>query len=149
MACGEDQASSPLELTAGDACGDAYFWATTDSGDVAVTVSIEARDRSPVEATTLEFVVPDAAVAVEVLEGENLARNFCTDVLDAASEPRGRQEAVAGEGTITLNPVTAGPDSFSCGSVWGELELTGLGAEDGTTFAPIRVTSDSIGCYAG
>jgi hypothetical protein len=27
--------------------------------------------------------------------------------------------------------------------------LTGLEAEDGTTFAPIRIESDSIGCYAG
>jgi hypothetical protein len=149
VACGDDQARSPLELTAGGACGDAYFWATTDSGDVAVTVSTDARNRSQVETTTLEFVVPESRVTVEVLEGENLARNFCTDVLDGASEPQSRQQAVAGEGTITLDPVPEGPDSFSCGSVSGELELTGLEAENGTTFAPIRVTSDSIGCYSG
>jgi hypothetical protein len=148
-ACGEDRASSPLELMAGGACGDAYFWATTDSGDVAVTVAIEARDRPRDAPTTRDFVVPDATVKVEVLQGENLGRNFCTDLPDAASEPQSRRGAVAGEGTITLGPAPEGADSFSCGTVAGELELTGLEADDGTTFAPIRVTSDSIGCYAG
>ena len=83
------------------------------------------------------------------LEGENLARNFCTDMLDAASEPKVRQDAVAGQGTITLEPMPEGPDSLSCGSVSGELELTDLEADNGTTFAPIRVTSDSIGCDSG
>lgn len=149
VACGEDQASSPLELTAGEACGDAYFWATIESGDVAVTVTIEARDRSRVVATTREFVVPDATVEVQLLEGKNLGRNFCTDLPDAASEPQSRHKAIAGEGTITLDPAPQSPDPFSCGMVSGELELTGLKAEDGTMFAPIRVTSDSIGCYAG
>lgn len=159
VGCGADQASSPpapneresspLELTVGDACGDAYFWAVTDSGDVAVTVSMKARGRSLVEATALEFSVPSAAATVEVLEGENLARNFCTDMLDAASEPKVRQDAVAGQGTITLEPMPEGPDSLSCGSVSGELELTDLEADNGTTFASIRVTSDSIGCDSG
>jgi len=54
-----------------------------------------------------------------------------------------------GEGSIALDPLPRGPDRDSCGTVSGTLELTGLEAEDGTTFAPIRVTSDSIGCYAG
>ena len=144
-----DPSSPPVELTDGDACGDAWFWAATDSGDIAVTVSIDAVDRSSVTALAQEFVLPHAAVSVEVLEGENLQRNFCTDVLDGSAEPRERQGAVAGEGTIRLDPLPPGLDPMGCGSVSGELELTGLQAADGTTFAPIRVRSDSIGCYSG
>jgi hypothetical protein len=98
---------------------------------------------------TQEFVLPDAAVAVEVLEGEGMQMNFCTDVVNGSAEPRQRQGAVAGAGTIRLDPALPGHDPMGCGSVSGELELTGLEAEDGTTFAPIRVRSDSIGCYAG
>ena len=147
--CGPGRPSSPVVLTAGDACGDVYFWAATKSGDIAVTVSFEARGRSGDEATTLGFVLPSPTVAVEVLEGDRLDRNFCTDVLDGGAEPRRRQAAVSGKGTVTLDPLPEGPDSVSCGSVAGELELRDLQAEDGTLFAPIRVSSDSIGCYSG
>lgn len=149
VGCGQDETGSTLELPKGDACGDAYFWAVTESGDVAVTVTVEAKDRSHLDATTLEFVLPDAGVEVEVLEGENLGRNFCTDLPDPASDPRSRQVAAAGEGKLTLDPAPGGPNAFTCGTVTGELELNGLVAKDGTTFAPIRITSDSIGCYAG
>ncbi len=146
VACGGEE---PVELTEGDACGDAFFWAATGSGDVAVTVAVDARDRSPADAMTRDFGVPEAGIVVEVLEGENLQRNFCNDVLDTSAEPRDRQEAVAGEGAIRLDPTLLGSDLPHCGSVSGVLELTGLEAEDGTTFAPIRVASDSIGCYSG
>lgn len=147
--CGPGRPSSPVLLTAGDGCGDVYFWAATDSGDIAVTVSLEARGRSSDKATTLEFVLPSPTVAVEVLDGDHLDRNFCTDVFDGDAEPRRRQAAVSGTGTVTLDPLPEGPDSVSCGSVAGELELRDLEAEDGTLFAPIRVSSDSIGCYSG
>ena len=146
---GERLPDPPVELTAGDACGDAWFWAATGSGDIAVTVSIDAVDRSSAEVMTKDFVVPDGSVSVEVLEGQGMRQNFCTDVVNGSARPRQRQEAVAGEGTIRLDPLPQGLDPVGCGSVSGELELTGLEAEDGTTFAPIRVRSDSIGCYSG
>ncbi len=149
-ACGDDDGdASPIRLTAGDACGDAFFWATTRSGAVAVTVRIDAVDRSTTEETRREFTIPDPSVEVELLQGQNLGPNFCNDVIDPASEPRSSQAAVAGEGTITLDPAPAEDDPFGCGSTSGRLELTGLEAADGTVFAPIRLTSDSIGCYAG
>lgn len=153
-ACGDDEAtesrSSEVVLSEGEACGDVYFWAASESGDVAVIVMVDARDRSTTEPTTIELALPDPTVVVEVLEGEDLSRNFCTDVIDLASEPQGRQHAVAGEGTITLGPAPEGPSSYrSCGTVSGELVLDGLVTEDGTTFAPIAVSSDSIGCYSG
>lgn len=148
-ACGDSRDTTTLEVTAGDACGDAFFWATTESGDLAVTVRIEAMHRSTTEETTWEFEVSDPDVAVEILEGEGLSANFCNDVVSTSAEPRQRQAGVAGEGTITLQPALAGPDPLGCGSVVGELELTGLQAADGTRFGPVRVTSDSIGCYSG
>ena len=146
---GERLPDPPVELTAGDACGDAWFWAATGSGDIAVTVSIDAVDRSSAEAMVQDFVLPDGTVTVQVLEGRGMRQNFCTDAVNGSAEPRERQGAVAGEGTIRLDPLPPGPDPMSCGSVAGELELTGLEAEDGTTFAPIRVSSHSIGCYSG
>lgn len=143
-----EPAEAPIELTAGDGCGDASFWgmARTDSGEIAVSVSIEARDRSTVDPTTWDFVVPDAGVTVEILQGQYLETYFCNDVR-VGSEPA-RQGAVAGAGTITLDPRPEVP-AARCGSVSGELELTGLVAADGTAFAPIRITTDSIGCYSG
>ena len=133
-------------LPNGDACADAYFWAASDSGDIAVTLFVDARDRSHDEATTLQFALPDPAIEVKILRGEDLSANFCTDVLSRASHPESRQAATAGGGKITLDPTSEGT---TCGAVTGELELNGLVAQDGTNFAPIRVTSDSIGCYAG
>jgi hypothetical protein len=91
-----------------------------------VKVSIDAAERSSAEAMTQDFVLADGS-----------------------AWPWERQGAVAGEGTIRLDPALPGPDLMGCGSVSRELELTGLEAEDGTTFAPIRVRSDSIGCYSG
>ena len=148
-ACVGDEAASEVVLTSGDGCGDASFWATTAADDVAVTVHVDARDRSLLEPTTLEYVLPDPAVEVEILEGDGLSRNFCTDAIDSASEPQRRRLATAGEVTVTLDPPPGGPDVFGCGSVSGKLELHGIVAEDGTTFAPVTVTSDAIGCYAG
>jgi hypothetical protein len=149
VACGSDHAPppAPVELTDSAACGDAYFWVGTPAGDVAVAVTVEARDRSATEGTTIAFSVPDPDVTVSVLRGQDMARNVCTDVIDGASEPTSSVDAVAGEGEIVLGPVD--PDGYdSCGTR-GTLRLTGLEAPDGTAFAPVEVTSDEIGCYAG
>lgn len=130
-------------LTEGDACGDAFFWAASGEGDIAVTVAVEAWDRSRRATTTIDFTLPDPSVEVEILRGGRLQRNFCTDLPDPASDPRSRQPATAGDGTITLDPKIQ-----TCG-VTGTLELDGLIGQDGTIFAPINVRSGSIGCYAG
>jgi hypothetical protein len=147
--CGEDDGASEVVLAGGDACGDALFWATTAADDVAVTVFVDAVDRSLLEPTVLEYDLPDPAVQVEILEGDALSRNFCTDVIDSASEERSRQVATGGQVTVTLDPPPEGQAPFTCGNVSGKLELHGLVAEDGTTFAAVSVTSDAIGCYAG
>jgi hypothetical protein len=36
-----------IELTRSGACGDADFWAATESGDIAVTVTVDAHERVP------------------------------------------------------------------------------------------------------
>jgi hypothetical protein len=114
-----------------------------------VTVLVDARDRSHEAPTTIDIAVPDPLVTVEVLSGHDLARNFCTDVIDGASEPRSHQPAQAGRGKVTLGAAPADLNAVACGAVTGELQLDGVVAEDGTTFAPITVTSASIGCYSG
>jgi hypothetical protein len=137
----------PVVLTEFGACGDAFFWATTTSGDTAVTVAVDVLARTAGEPTTVAFSLPDPAVAVDILSGQDLARNFCTDLPDATADPAGTQAATAGAGVITVGaPVEA---TAACGSVRGTLSLDGLIAEDGAVFAPIRGTTDSIGCYSG
>jgi hypothetical protein len=152
-ACAEgeesSQVSSPLELTAGGACGDVFFWAATESGDAAVTVRVDAVDRSTTDDTVRQFVLPDPEVSVEVLKGGVLTSNFCNDVISTSSEPVRRYGVVAGEGSIRLDPALRDPVPYGHPPVRGELELTGLVAEDGTAFAPIRVTSDWIGSQSG
>ena len=152
--CGEDEdeptvaaAAEDVELTQSGACGEAYFWAASENGAVAVTVSVEARDRSADEQTVIRFAVTDPGVEVKVLHGNQLHRNFCTDVIDGASEPKEAEAAAVGEGEIQLDP--PGPEVSSCGTTSGTLRLQGLEAESGLTFAPIDVSSESIGCYAG
>ncbi|HEY6532855.1 MAG TPA: hypothetical protein VIY72_11155, partial [Acidimicrobiales bacterium] len=145
-ACSSDSPRSQVELPNGDACGEAWFWAATASGDVAVTVYMDTRDPSATTPTTVRFDVPDDAVTIEILEGTNLPRNFCTDLADLASKPRKRLAATSGSGTIRLDPAGGQPP---CGSASGDLHLDGLVAEDGTSFAPFTVVSTSIGCYSG
>lgn len=135
-------------LTKWGACGEAFFWATNETGNVAVTVQIDVRKRAPNEQTTVKFSVPDPDVTVKILGGKNLAKNQCTDLIDPAAEPTATQAAASGQGAVVLG--TPFPtDRPPCGDTSGSLVLTGLVGEDGITFAPVEVTSDSIGCYAG
>jgi hypothetical protein len=151
--CGQDSApdaattGSPVELADSGACGDAFFWAATGPGDLAVTVAVDARDRSAGEPTTRRFSIPAPAVDVSVLSGSDLARNFCTDLPDPSANPAGTQTATDGTGVLAVGPRLA--DYAGCGHVRGTLSLDGLVAEDGTVFAPIRVTTEAIGCYSG
>lgn len=145
-------APNPVELTQGDGCGEAYFWAATASGDVAVTVNIEARSRSAAEPTTYPLDLPDDEVTVRVLRGRDLPRNFCTDVIDGNAQPTSEVEVQSGTGSIVLDPLPPAGNS-GCGTSDkepnGTLRLTGLVADDGTVFEPIEVETGSIGCYSG
>jgi hypothetical protein len=138
---------SPIELTRNGACGEAFFWAATASGDTAVSVAVDLVHRPDGEPTTVRFDLPDPAVDVTVLDGEDVPRNFCTDLPDPSAEPTGTHAASAGEGVATVGPPAA--MSTVCGGVAGTLSLDGLVADDGREFAPIRFSSDTIGCYAG
>ncbi len=139
--------SEPIILTKSGACGDAFFWAESENGEVAVTITVDARSRPADAPTTISIVLPDPAIDVEILTGHNLARNFCTDVLDTLSYPVTTVTAVAGTGEIILD--AAKPIAEACGSTSGTLRLKGLIASVDTTFAPINITSSMIGCYSG
>src|ERR671913_1244951 len=67
--CGDDEPRAAVPLTEGDACGDAWFWAATEAGGVAITVSVDARDRAKGAATTIAVDVGGPAVSVEALRG--------------------------------------------------------------------------------
>ena len=138
--------SSPLSIPG--RCGDASFWAATQKSDKAVVVSVEARGRSQTKQSTIPLSIPDDSVTVRVLYGKQLTRNFCTDVIFSPSQPKEEQSAIAGSGVIVLDPPKPSVNS-SCGRTGGTLTLDGLVAKDGTRFAPITVTTRSIGCYAG
>jgi hypothetical protein len=134
-----------VKLTEGDACGDAFFWAATTSGDIAVVVRVDAHSRSK-SVSTFYPLNEDDLSQVSVLQGEHLDRNFCTDLIVGNWEPTSRQRVVAGTGEVGLAPAAG---SQGCGATQGTLNLQGLIAEDGTRFAPIRVESQNIGCVAG
>lgn len=153
LAVGCTSSSAPptdLSLPDSGGCGDAYFWAATADGDVAVTVYADLRSRSASDSTTLEFTIPDETVEIQILRGENLPRNFCTDLADMRSEPTSAAAATAGSGSIRLAPpapcLSNGTDVVAA---QGDLSLTDLVAEDGTKFAPVSVSTHYIGCYSG
>ncbi len=146
---GSPDPTQEVRLTVSGGCGDAFLWATTPKGDLAVTVSVEARDRSGTEPATIPINVPDPDVTVEVLRGTDLARNFCNDTLLRGSRPTDMQAATAGTGSMSLDPSKDPGGYTNCGTTSGRLRLRGLVAEDGTTFTPIDATTDQIGCYAG
>lgn len=107
-----------------------------------MTVRVEARQRSTVDRTTIDVVPGDGDATIEILRGTNLHRNFCNDIISSEAEPTATLSAVAGSGVAILDPRRPGPVS-------GSLTIDGLAADDGTTFAPIRIDSDRIGSYAG
>jgi hypothetical protein len=141
--CSESrQPPPPVDLTRTGACADVFFWAATASGDLAVTVTADARDRSTVDQTTIRVVPDGDDAAIEILQGENLHWNFCNDIISGQAEPTSTQSAASGSGVLKLDPRQPG-------LVSGSLIITDLEAEDGTIFAPIEVHSDRIGFYAG
>src|SRR3546814_3658661 len=89
----ESKLRTQVELAKTGACGEALFWGVTSSGEIAVTVRIDVRSRSVERSTVMKVELPDPLVLVEVLEGHDLGRNFCTDVLDASAVPRSIERA--------------------------------------------------------
>ncbi len=148
--CSDGGPSTPaakIALTQSGACGDAYFWAATETGDIAVTITVNVRERSAHAPTVIRFERPDDGLTIDVLRGSNLPRNFCNDVIDPNSRPASKMPATAGRGEIALEPAADAPNG--CGTTTGTLRADGLTAHDGTTFEPINITSHSIGCYSG
>lgn len=142
---GQPTSGAP-DLTQSGGCGDAFFWAATAEGDLAVTVTVEARDRSGSEPTVVDFTVPDPAVTVELQVGTELVQAFCNDLLDHNHHVESEHAAREGTGRITLAPLPA--DESTCGLI-GELHVEGLAFEDGTEVGTVDVRTDAIGCYAG
>jgi hypothetical protein len=138
-----------LELPRTGGCGDAFFWAATDSGDVAVTVLVDTEDRPSDRPTKLTASLPSDLASVRVLRGTDVPRNFCTDVIDSDSQPRSASRAAAGDLTIVLDPAPTPPVLCGRTSVEGRMELVRLIADDRTAFAPISVRTNSIGCVDG
>jgi hypothetical protein len=153
VACGSDGTTKAVDpepvdlvrLGPGGACGDVFFWATTADDKVAVTVMIDAPERSTTEPLEASYDVGDPAMTVTVLRGDRLSSTFCTDVL--IGDPVDSQApASAGTADVRLDPGT--PDMLGCGSTAGSVTVSGLEGDD-LSFAAFRVDSEAIGCYAG
>jgi hypothetical protein len=141
---------APITLTRSGGCGDAYLWAATDDGTVAVTISVDAIDRSSAEPTTIAIDLPQDDVEAFVLRGDrDMTGNFCTDLIDGDAEPDEILPLRAGTGEIVLDPLPDEGDVDGCGDIAGRATLTGLTAEDGMPFEPVSITTTDIGCYAG
>ena len=132
-------------LGPGDGCGDAFFWATNADDTIAVTVTVEQRERVATEPTTASYDVGDPGLTVTVLRGQDLSSTFCTDLL--VGDPVDSRR---------LRPPPA--TSRSCSSRGtrlrrlrqhhGTATVTALEG-DGLSFADVTVESAHIGCYAG
>jgi hypothetical protein len=144
-ACQDASVETELVISESGACGDSFFWGLAGDSNTAVTVDTDLRDRSPSQATTVTFSVPSKKVKVEILDVED--PNFCDDLGPPPPSQAVGRDPVTGSGVITVGPAL--DPVKACGQVEGDLTLTGLRAEDGTTFAPIHITSNDIGCYAG
>jgi hypothetical protein len=133
-----------IELPRTGACGDAFFWAESTDGHVAVTVdAVYSKPPGSDPAMTIPFTVPGPVVDVRVLTGNDLSQNFCTDILLSESEPTTRLQAVEGHGEITIDPPQG--EEHASGHMFGTLELRDLVAEDGQTFSTINVSSNDLG----
>jgi hypothetical protein len=145
----ETESSAAIDLVRTGACGDAFFWAESAVGDIAVTAEVTYSRPADAQVTVeIPFTLPDSQVVnVQVLTGQDLSRNFCTDLPALSSEPDNTSPAVAGQGRVTI----AAPPSTgnACGRTLGTLDLSGLVAEDGTEFSTVTVESRDIGCYSG
>ena len=141
VACGDDDpaSSEPVTIARSDGCGDALFWATSGDDTVGMTVYLDVRDRDP----SIEGHFPLDDAEIEVIRGERLSRNQCTDVIDMAAEPTSTHvvKAVRGEIVLPAGPVGCPGD--------GLLRIEELVADDGTTFEPFEVRATGIGCYSG
>ncbi|MEO8107586.1 MAG: hypothetical protein ABI720_09720 [Actinomycetes bacterium] len=144
----ENASTMPVDLVREGACGEAFFWAESAERNVAVTVEVAySRPASVYPTLAIPFTLPNDKVKVRVLRGQDLSRNFCTDLITTSSEPDSMSAGPEGEGRVTI----ASPPSHgsACGRTLGTLRLRGLVAEDGTEFSPITVKSPDIGCYSG
>ncbi len=140
-------AAEPKALTQFGGCGDAFFWAATADDTVAITISVEARDRprDAVFERTYDLAT-DTGITVEVIEGAALSPAFCNDVIDANRHRVDRTETIA-EGIVTVR-VDPPPDEFGA-FVHGKATLEGARLADGRPIVPFTVTTDQIGFYAG
>ena len=116
------------ELTLSGRCDDGTLWATDDAGSLAVTV-VPGPDGLPAE-----VVLPTGGAAVTVRRGDDLDTTICDDV-DGPGSP-----ATEGRLEVDRPMEECGPTSF---------RITGLVAEDGTTFGPIEGHDAAEGCESG
>jgi hypothetical protein len=152
-ACGSDGAATAVdpdpvdlvELGPGGACGDAFFWAATADDSIAVTVMMDARERSTTKPFRASYDVGDPELTVHVLRGERLSSTFCTDILEG-DPVKSETAASGGSAEVRMDPGT--PDMLGCGKTSGSLTVSGL-TGDGLSFDTFTVDSDMIGCYAG
>jgi hypothetical protein len=130
-------------------CGDAFLWAATKDGDLAVTVQVDAVRRPTDQSAQWSVDLPSDDVLVRVLRGVNLPQNFCTDLILEESEPASATRVLDGRLQLTLDPAPTEPVVCGTSSVSGHLRVSGLRAEDGTEFGPFAVATESIGCTSG
>lgn len=141
---GEGVLSSQLTQFGG--CGDAFFWAATADDTVAITISVDARERPRDAAFERTYdLATDTGITVEVIEGAALSPAFCNHVIDANRHRVDRTEAIA-EGIVTVR-IDPPPDEFGA-FVHGKATLEGGRLADGRPIVPLTVTTDQIGFYA-
>jgi hypothetical protein len=143
--CASDEASSAQEATwgANGVCGKVFFWAATDDGTRAVTVTA-ADGWDPSGELTASFTLPDSDAKVELVEGTDLDRYFCTDLPATGAKAASTVTLAAGSGEMRLDAVTA-----PCLENRGRLSLRDLATQTGEALPAVEIDALGVGCTAG
>jgi hypothetical protein len=104
----------PIELSRSGGCAEAFLWAATEDGTVAITVGVEVPRFSTTDPVTIDLDVPDPAVEATLLRADaDMTRNFCVDVIEADAEPDETIPLTAGTGEVVIGPIPT--DVSHCG----------------------------------
>jgi hypothetical protein len=134
-----------LPLAPYGGCADAVFHAIGKANEQALTISVDASQRSTTEPTVLDITLPDPAVTVTLQRGAGLDQPMCNDVLGPEYRVDSEVPAVSGTIHIELGPRSEGYG----GGVTGLAVTKDLIMQDGTSLVDLYISTDQIGFYAG
>lgn len=138
----EQRPAPPIGWDTSGVCGEAFFWAASSDGTLAVTISVGTFQATDEPAAT-SFSLPDDLVDVEVVHGTRLDRYYCTDLPASGAAVTSTEKVVAGSGEVELGR------RGLCSEVPGTLALRGIRTSPGTEYPSVDIDALGVGCSSG